>query len=266
MNKMDAYSKLFSIDDSDLDKKYYVRLLSTSNEVPQEVIDYIESFEPKDDDQIESKENVIIEVDVEDDNDEAVPDESDESEAVVEDYEPIVTEVEIDNDTIVVEDQDDSESDEVELHIPIIEVEEQIEKTADDQPEDTVEGLTDSEVVEDTTKESVEEIDPIVILRDFYDHLKKASVYRKIRNSDNPDNLCKSVSSFCTRYLIELHSSDYDSELVRNAVSERVNVGEILRLLANYVEVGDLNSLAKSVIVIRNFLDKLDKEFNEINN
>ena len=263
MNKMDAYSKLFSIDDSDLDKKYYVRLLSTSDEVPKEVIDYIESFEPKDDDQIESEEDEVIEVD--DEDNEVVSDESDESEAVVEDDEPIVTEVVIDSDTIVVEDQDDSESDEVEVHTPIIEVEEQIEETFDDQVESQSGEISDSEVVEETTEEPVEEIDPIVILRDFYEHLKKASVYRKIRNSDNPDNLCKSVSSFCTRYLIELHSSDYDSELVRNVVSDRVSVGEILRLLANYVEVGDLNSLAKSVIIIRNFLDRLDKEFNEVN-
>ena len=258
MNKMDAYSKLFSIDDSDLDKKYYVRLLSTSEEVPQEVIDYIESFEPKDDDQVESVEDEVIEIDVEDD--EAVSEEPDESENVTkDDDESVVTEVEIDSDTVVVEEQDDSDGEDVEVHTPIIEVEEQIEDTADDQVGDTVEEVIDSEEVED----AIEEIDTIVILRDFYDHLKKASVYRKIRNSDNPDNLCKSVSSFCTRYLIELHSSDYDSELVRNAVSERVNVSEILRLLANYVEVGDLNSLAKSVVIIRNFLDKLDKEFNE---
>ena len=264
MNKMDAYSKLFSIDDSDLDKKYYVRLLSTSEEVPQEVIDYIESFEPKDDkDQVESEEAEVIEVDIEDN--EVVSDESDESEVVVEEDEPIVSEVEIDSDKIIVEDQDDSESDEVEVHIPIIEVEEQIEETADDQIVSQSGETPDSKVAEEATEEPVEEVDPVVILKDFYDHLKKASVYRKIRNSDNPDNLCKSVSSFCTRYLIELHSSDYDSESVRKAVSERVNVGEILRLLANYVEVGDLNSLAKSVIVIRNFLDRLDKEFNEVN-
>ena len=263
MNKMDAYSKLFSIDDSDLDKKYYVRLLSTSDEVPQEVIDYIESFEPKDNDQIKPEEDEVIEVDVKDD--EVVPEESDEPEVVIEDDEPAVTEVEIDSDTIVVEDQSDSENDEVEVHTPIIEVEEQIEDIVDDQVVSQSVETPDSEIAEEATEESVEEIEPIVILRDFYDHLKKASVYRKIRNSDNPDNLCKSVSSFCTRYLIELHSSDYDSELVRNAVSERVNVGEILRLLANYVEVGDLNSLAKSVIVIRNFLDRLDKEFNEVN-
>ena len=248
MNKMDAYSKLFSIDDSDLDKKYYVRLLSTSEEVPQEVIDYIESFEPKDDDQIESEENEVIEVDVE--SDEVVPEGTVVSEFVIEDDEPIVS-----GDTIVVEDQDDTESDEVEVHIPIIEVEDQIE--------DTIEEVTDNEVVVGTTEEPVEEVDSIVILKDFYDHLKKASVYRKIRNSDNPDSLCKSVSSFCTRYLIELHSSDYDSELVRNAVSERVSVGDVLRLLANYVDQGDLNSLARSVVIIRNFLDRLDREFNE---
>ena len=117
----------------------------------------------------------------------------------------------------------------------------------------------------DFREEEVEEVDPTDVLKDFYDHLKKASVYRKIRNSDNPDNLCKSVSSFCTRYLIELHSSDFDSETVRSAVADRINVGDVLRLLANYVEFGDLNSLAKSVVIIRNFLESLDKEFNEVN-
>lgn len=257
MNKMDAYSKLFSIDDSDLDKKYYVRLLSTSDEVPQEVIDYIESFEsdePEEDIEVVVEDEVVAPEETSDD----VENESDEVVEVADEDEPIVTEVEIDSDTIVVEEQEDTEEVvEPELPTPIIEVEDQVEENDSDiEVEDTIEEVE----VEDEPEVTV---DPIDILKDFYDHLKKASVYRKIRNSDNPDNLCKSVSSFCTRYLIELHSSDYDSELVRNAVSERVSVGEILRLLANYVEVGDLNSLAKSVIIIRNFLDKLDKEFNE---
>lgn len=262
MNKMEAYSKLFSTDDNELDKKYYIRLLSKSeNDVPQEVLDYLESFESVSDESDE------IEV-VVDNNDVVLPEENDDSESievvedtsdevVIEEDIPIVTEVQFDSDMITVEEQSDEKDSITELQMPVIEVEDQVEEVIDSGiPEITIE----------PNEELSEEVNPIGILKDFYDHLKKASVYRKIRNSDNPDNLCKSVSSFCTRYLIELHSSGFDSDDVRSAVSERINVGDILRLLADYVEYGDLNSLAKSVVVIRNFLDKLDKEFEETDN
>ena len=277
MNKMDAYSKLFSIDDNDLDKKYYVRLLSTSEDVPQEVIDYIESFESKEveesdqvDDEVTSSDDGQVATDEVTENPDEVQDQDEATEEVVGDNEDTSSpnndsgesaeEVQIIDDQVIeIEDQPEPVDEEPELQIPVIVVEDQEEDVQVEIPE-----VTDDQVVIEV-EEEVEEVDPTDVLRDFYGHLKKASVYRKIRNSDNPDNLCKSVSSFCTRYLIELHSSDFDSETVRSAVAGRINVGDVLRLLANYVELGDLNSLAKSVVIIRNFLESLDKEFNEVN-
>lgn len=248
MNKMEAYSKLFSIDDSDLNKKYYIRLLSKSeNEVPQEVIDYLDSFDSvvEKNDEIEDTEEVI-------ENEVVILDNDKSDGTVVENDVPIVTETELDSDTVVIEEQQPDSDDSI--TVPTTEIESQVKEVSDENTTDEVVEVEDESVV----------VDPTDILKDFYDHLKKASVYRKIRNSDNPDSLCKSVSSFCTRYLIELHSSGFDSEVVRVTISEKVNVGSILRLLADYVEYGDLNSLAKSVVIIRNFLDKMDKEFSEI--
>lgn len=276
MNKMDAYSKLFSIDDNDLDKKYYVRLLSTSEDVPQEVIDYIESFESNEVEESDQVDEVTLS-----DDDQVATDEVTENPDEAQDQDEATEEVVSDNEDtsssnndsgesaeeipatvnqiIEIEDQPEPDDEEPEVKVPIIVVEDQVEDVRVEISE-----ATDDQVVIEV-EEEVEEVDPTDVLKDFYGHLKKASVYRKIRNSDNPDNLCKSVSSFCTRYLIELHSSDFDSETVRSAVADRINVGDVLRLLANYVEFGDLNSLAKSVVIIRNFLESLDKEFNEVN-
>ena len=275
MNKMEAYSKLFSINDSELDKKYYVRLLSMSeNEVPKEVVDYIESFELSNDESdiiVDGTDKIKEISDIGNSDDTVTVDVNNQepNEKVADELTDIskITNVILDSDIIAVEEQEPTK--EVLSNIPIIEVEDQsIEEVRIpnesftieiEEQQDTKETTDNSDSTTDEISNQV--IDPMNILKDFYDHLKKASVYRKIRNSDNPDNLCKSVSSFCTRYLIELHSSNFDSELVRSAVAKKVSVGGILRLLANYVEFGDLNSLAKSVIIIRNFLDELDKEF-----
>ena len=216
MDRMDAYTRLFNLKDSNrLDTSYYIRKLSASEgDVPEEVVNYL----------VENDPDYMGEAD-------EYPDE---------DYNDGLLEPNEESD-----DYDNDEYVEVDPNIVI-----------NDRPEDpdlfVVEGDENTEELEDTDKLLSDLFDEVV--NDFIEHTKKSPVYRKIRNSDKPESLCKSVSSFCTRYLIELHSSEYDSELVKEAVAGRIDIAQLLRLLANYVESDDLNSLAKAVVIIRNFL------------
>lgn len=231
MDRVEAYSKLFNAEDKLAST--YIRLLSKSEEgVPEEIIDYLEGLESR-----------------------AI------SDSIEEELEEVEFQIE--------EEEENSEEESVK-ELPIEETESlPVEPDLVIAPEETFEASSGIEIeIEpkiELTEVAVEiQVDPLDILRDFYGHLKKSQVYRKIRNSDNPEDLCKSVSSFCTRYLIELHSSDFDSDDIREAVNERISVGEILRLLANYVDEGDLSSLAKAVVIIRNFLENLDNEFKDV--
>lgn len=106
---------------------------------------------------------------------------------------------------------------------------------------------------EEPGDEDEESPDPDEIVSDFIEHVRKTPVYRKVMNSDVPETLCKSVSSFCTRYLIELHSSPYSPDDVRDAILPRIDVGELFVLLADYVDDDDLDCLARAVVLIRNF-------------
>lgn len=56
MNKVDAYSKLFDIKDHRLDVNYYLRLMSKSDGVPEEVIEFFEEY-----DRGESSEEILLE-------------------------------------------------------------------------------------------------------------------------------------------------------------------------------------------------------------
>lgn len=227
MDRVDAYSRLFNLRDDDrLDVDYYVKMLSRSaGDVPEEIVEFLVENDPD------------------------YTSEAEEYPGDGDDYRDGLLE------------PDDGEPDEVagEYDEDPIRVEIEPSIVVNDRPDDP-----DLVAVEDSDGnvdgDDIEYVDVDDVIREFVGHLRKTPVFRKIRNSDDPKSLCKTVSSFCTRYFIELHSSEYGSELVKEAIATRIGVGEILRLLADYVDYGDLNALARSVVVVRNFLEPYIEE------
>lgn len=164
MNKVDAYSKLFEIKDNRLDVNYYLRLMSKSDKVPQEVLDFFEEYDNQD----------------------------------TTDYS---------------NNQD-----------------------------------------EDYTTEEIEIINGVI--NEFKEHIRGKEFYRKVLKSSDPYQLAIAVSSFITHYLIERQRSSYEEDTVDYAINQYINMSDITSRLAKYIEKGDLEELAVSVVLIREFLDK----------
>lgn len=255
MDRLDAYARLYSLRESNAETRYYRDLLAKSDgDVPEEVVSFLEG----------SKEYgpalSPLTVDVETDFEDGVSDDQGEhhSDDTGLDIPPAFVEtqdedVEGDGGYVgaVVEPQIDVvdlDGDDPELGIDVILNELpaiEVEVEGDGEGSDT--GPL-SDIIAEV------EIDPDEVISEFIENVRSKPVWRQLGNDGNPFVLSKAVNSFVMRYLIETGTSEYGPDVVKESVYGHIDVGDVLRLLASYVDDDDLEALAEAVVMVRDFL------------